>query len=109
MVSYETDGAVHRETLRLLEAGVPPAATPLGFLLFRSGFSLVKNWYLAEGGHEGPRKLWGEKAPDPEWESTFRQRTERQLLEFLAQPVRQGLSEDEKEARRRAETILDSD
>ncbi|MBI5577393.1 MAG: DUF1122 family protein [Deltaproteobacteria bacterium] len=106
MVSYETDGAIHRETLRLLDAGVPPAATPMGFLLFRSGFTLVKNWYLAEGGHEGPRKLWGEKAPDTEWEATFRQRTERQVREFLARTTGHGSAELDEEARIRAEAIL---
>lgn len=84
MVSYEGDQRIQEETLRGHSAGVPPDATPLGLLLFLSGFPLVKDWYLAEGGMEGPRKLWGEKAPDAGWERTFRERTLGQLLPFLA-------------------------
>lgn len=106
MVSYETEGAAHGETLVLLGVGVPPAATPLGFLIFRAGFALVKDWYLAEGGHEGPRKLWGEKAPDTEWEEIFREKTERQIREFLGRPPRVGFEAREEGARRRAEAIL---
>jgi hypothetical protein len=86
MVSYEGDQSVHRETLLSLGLGVPPVATPLGVLLFFGGFPLVKDWYLAEGGMEGPRKLWGEKAPDPEWDRVFRVRTFRQLQEFSSRP-----------------------
>lgn len=83
MVSYEGDQEVHRETLLSLAQGVPPAATPLGHLIFYGGFRYVKDWYLAEGGMEGPRKLWGEKAPDAVWERAFGLRTRKQLLPFL--------------------------
>lgn len=83
MVSYEGDQEVHRETLLSLAQGVPPAATPLGSLIFFGGFRYVKDWYLAEGGMEGPRKLWGEKAPDAAWERAFGQKTRKQLLPFL--------------------------
>lgn len=67
MVSYEDSDPLHRETDRALSAGVPPIMTPLGLSLFMSGFRLVKNWYLSEGGQVGPRKLWGEKPPDRSW------------------------------------------
>lgn len=86
MVSYEGDQPIHRETMLSLGLGAPPAATPLGFLLLLGGFSLVKDWYLAEGGMEGPRKLWGEKAPDAVWERIFRGRTRRQLRAFSSRP-----------------------
>jgi hypothetical protein len=86
MVSYEGEQPVHRETMLSLGLGIPPVATPLGVLLFFGGFTLVKDWYLAEGGMEGPRKLWGEKAPDPEWERIFRERTRRQLQDFTSRP-----------------------
>jgi hypothetical protein len=106
MVSYEGDQEVHRETLLSLAGGVPPAATPLGLLLFLGGFRHVKDWYLAEGGMEGPRKLWGEKAPDAAWERTFGEWTRRRLLSFLA---RSDCPEDGnllEAGRRRAEEIL---
>jgi hypothetical protein len=86
MVSYEGDRPIHRETMLSLGLGIPPVATPLGVLLFFGGFTLVKDWYLAEGGMEGPRKLWGEKAPDPEWERSFMERTRRQLHDFTSRP-----------------------
>jgi len=83
MVSYEDSDPLHRETDRALSAGIPPVLTPLGFLLFMSGFRLVKNWYLSEGGHEGPRKLWGEKPPDQSWSVTWDKETARQVVKFF--------------------------
>ena len=83
MVSYEDADPLHRETDRALSAGVPPVITPLGFLLFMSGFRLVKNWYLSEGGYEGPRKLWGEKPPDRSWSLAWDEDTARQLANFF--------------------------
>ncbi len=61
-VSYESD--FHRETSECLIRNVPAVCTPMGKLLFDAGLRLVKDWYLAEGGYEGPRKLWGEKPVD---------------------------------------------
>jgi hypothetical protein len=84
MVSYEGADPLQRETDQALSAGVPPVLTPLGFFLFLSGFRLVKNWYLAEGGHEGPRKLWGEKPPDRSWSVRWDQVTATGLLDYLA-------------------------
>jgi hypothetical protein len=83
MVSYEDADPLHRETDRALSAGVPPVLTPLGFLLFMSGFRLVKNWYLSEGGHEGPRKLWGEKPPNNVWSVVWDEDTAKQLVSFF--------------------------
>ena len=84
MLSYEGGQPLQRETDQALSAGVPPLLTPFGLLLFMSGFRLVKNWYLAEGGgHEGPRKLWGEKPPDKSWSVRWDQATARELLQYL--------------------------
>ena len=71
MVSYEGEQIIHSNTRKSLGIGIPPAVTPLGFLIIQGGFQLIKDWYLSEGGHEGPRKLWGEKAPDDTWAKTF--------------------------------------
>jgi hypothetical protein len=42
--------------------GIPPALTPIGYLMFRAdcGWSF-RDWYFAEGGREGPEKLQGFK------------------------------------------------
>jgi len=83
MVSYEGEQTVHTRTASSLRIGVPPVATALGFLLFLGGFQLIKDWYLSEGGYEGPRKLWGEKAPDKVWARAFFTKTGQQILRFL--------------------------
>jgi hypothetical protein len=62
MIEYESPGqsATHAELL----LRVPPAATSLGFLMFQAGFcGAFKDWYISEGGHEGPRKLQANKSP----------------------------------------------
>ena len=50
----------------LLGAGVPPAATELGWLLWRAGARWFKDWYFAEGWSEGGRKLQGTLPPSEE-------------------------------------------
>ena len=78
-VSY-TD---HRMTARALLAGVPPAATPLGFLLWRSGCRWFKDWYFAEGWKEGGIKLQGEKPLNEARKRVNTQKIVDELTEFL--------------------------
>jgi hypothetical protein len=62
MIEYETPGQNETHTELLLR--VPPVATHLGSLMFRAGFrGEFKDWYISEGGHEGPRKLQANKSP----------------------------------------------
>jgi len=107
MVSYEDENRIHINTLASLAIGIPPAVTPLGELLWWSGFQLVKDWYLAEGGHEGPRKLWAEKAPDNYWADKWNHLLIGQLSEFLNRNPRPDYMSLEQSARERARTILD--
>ncbi len=93
MVSYEGEQIIHTNTIKSLSMGIPPAATALGFLIFQGGFQLIKDWYLSEGGHEGPRKLWGEKAPDDTWAKTFYKKTAQQIYQFLES--KQNLAHEE--------------
>ncbi|NIM59649.1 MAG: DUF1122 domain-containing protein [Candidatus Aminicenantes bacterium] len=93
MVSYEGGQLIHTNTIRSLSMSIPPAATSLGFLIFQGGFQLIKDWYLSEGGHEGPRKLWGEKAPDDIWAETFYKKTAQQIFQFLE--IKQNLAHEE--------------
>ncbi len=106
MVSYEGEQKIHTATLKSLSSGIPPVLTPLGILIFRAGFHYVKDWYLAEGGHEGPRKIWGEKAPDAQWEKIFLDKTAQQIKPFLDKKSNSSLTELEKLARKRAQEIL---
>jgi hypothetical protein len=107
MVSYEGEQMVHTSTAKSLSMGIPPAATALGFLIFQAGFQLIKDWYLSEGGHEGPRKLWGEKAPDDIWAKTFYERTARQIHEYLERKKILTYRELQKPAVQRSGEILE--
>jgi len=54
-------------TARALTAGVPPRATPLGAAMAAAGCGVAfRDWYISEGGREGPRKLQGFRALDAE-------------------------------------------
>ena len=106
MVSYEGGQKIHTMTLKSLSSGIPPVLTPLGVLIFRAGFHYIKDWYLAEGGHEGPRKIWGEKAPDAKWVKIFLEMTTQQIKTFLDKKSSLSLTELEKPARKRAKEIL---
>jgi hypothetical protein len=69
-------------------------ATPIGFLLFRIGFTIpFRDWYISEGGHEGPRKLQFEKPlgnqnPRPIYEKILKE------LEIFIQSVPKGKHDD---------------
>jgi len=101
MVSYEEEQKVHLDTVESLRIGIPPVLTPLGYLIFLGGFQYVKDWYLAQGGHEGPRKLWGEKAPDESWAEIFYEKTAKQVSQFFERKTNSTHKELEERARGR--------
>ena len=103
MVEY--DSGQRAETAQALAHGVPPIATPLGELLFRVGFGAhFKDWQIAEGGSEGPRKLQAYKPPSPEDARRWAQRAAEELRAFVDQP--QSTSEVVRAARERAQALL---
>lgn len=106
MVSYEGEEKIHRDTLRSLHIGIPPAVTPLGILIFLAGFQYIKDWYLSEGGFEGPRKLWGEKAHNETTVQDFYQKTLQQVNTFLKREPRSTPREIEVAAQKRAQEVL---
>jgi len=55
MVEYDSPG--QRVSERMLTHGYPPVVSPLGHLMFRAGCRSYRDWYISEGGREGPRKL----------------------------------------------------
>jgi len=107
MVSYEGEQKIHMKTIKSLSTGIPPVLTPLGTLIFLAGFQYIKDWYLAEGGHEGPRKLWGEKAPDVNWIKAFYGKTAQQIKKFMEKKSNSSPKEFEEQARKRAKEILE--
>ena len=85
MIEYESPGqtATHAELL----LRVPPAASYLGFLMYQAGFrGEFKDWYIAEGGHEGPRKLQANKSPTPIAARRAREVHRAELTAFLKRP-----------------------
>ena len=59
MVEY--DSPTHRATERILTLRYPPVCSPIGYLMFEAGVRSYRDWYISEGGREGPRKLQGFK------------------------------------------------
>lgn len=108
-LAYETFGesqAIHQETEQALRLGVPPILTPLGMCLFyaRCAFP-IRDWSIAEGWREGPRKLQGFK---PREEAHYRRRAD-ELWEEIRTFLRRTEGATQLEflrARRRVEVLL---
>ncbi len=83
MAEYDSPSRVI--TAKALALKVPPIATPLGALLAAAGCGVAfKDWYISEGGREGPRKLQGFRALDPGHARTRALETIALLEAFLA-------------------------
>lgn len=82
MVEY--DSPDHADTAAILGRGYPPPCSPLGYALLVAGCLSYRDWYIPEGGREGPRKLQGYKPLDDE--------AARGRAEALAEALSQALS-----------------
>ncbi len=101
MVEYESPGQSMTHAELLLR--VPPAATHLGALMFHAGFrGAFKDWYISEGGHEGPRKLQANKSPDAEAARVARRTHIAELTDFIRQTLPRGSADAEIVARAQA-------
>jgi hypothetical protein len=86
MIEYESPG--QHETHEELLLRVPPAASYLGSLMFHAGFrGDFKDWYISEGGHEGPRKLQANKSPTPAAARVAMRNHLRELSAFVKRPL----------------------
>lgn len=105
MVIYAPTPGEHLRTAEELKSGVPPAATPLGYLMWQVGFRAFKDWYFPEGWKEGDTKLQGDKAVDAAQEKEMRAEVVTELKKWLAAlgPEDHKRSED---AVRRAKEII---
>jgi len=85
MIEYESPGQSTTHAELLLR--VPPAASYLGSLMFQAGFrGELKDWYISEGGHEGPRKLQANKSPTAIAARRAREVHRRELAAFVKRP-----------------------
>jgi len=106
MVEYDSPG--QRVSERMVTHGYPPVVSPLGFLMFRAGCRSYRDWYISEGGREGPRKLQCFK---PLSEQVRREKEERlrdELSKFLARSEGSRRDEWRELARRTAREVLDA-
>lgn len=104
MVEY--DSPSQEATARVLTLGYPPATSPIGYRLFQAGARSYRDWYISEGGREGPRKLQGFK---PLNEDIAREKTAALLAEVqavLAAPL--GHGEWGEIARRNAAAVVEA-
>lgn len=110
MVAYEvwehaTD--LHAFTEQSYRLGIPPGATPIGELLIAAGcITGFKDWYIAEGGNEGPRKLQAEKPATDAARAHAMASLARSLADYLARRPVKGAEEVELDCRRRALRLL---
>src|SRR5437867_5151085 len=105
MVEYDSPG--QRASERMLTRGYPPVASPSGFLMFLAGCRSYRDWYISEGGREGPRKLQGFK---PFTEEIAREKTAAlrfELEALLSQPDGGAHAEWGSLARANAREILE--
>lgn len=86
MVEYESPS--QRDSERILTLGYPAAASPLGALLLAAGCLSLRDWYIPEGGREGPRKLQGFKPLTEEQAAQQARALADALGEFLSRPPR---------------------
>jgi hypothetical protein len=105
MLEYESAHA--RPTERMLSLGVPPMATPLGYLMFLAGCGAsFRDWYISEGGREGPRRLQGFKPLDAASAVAKAAAMAAELRAFLARPPNKDRREWDVLARRLAQRVL---
>ncbi|HEU4758954.1 MAG TPA: DUF1122 family protein [Dehalococcoidia bacterium] len=106
MVEYESAG--QRESARILGLGYPPAASPLGLLLFEAGCRSFRDWYIPEGGREGPRKLQGFKPLNGAVAAEKTAELRSILAALLAAPEEPQHAEWGRTARRLARAVLET-
>src|SRR6266508_2791792 len=104
MVEY--DSPSQRASERVLTLGYPQAASPLGYLMFRAGCRSYRDWYISEGGREGPRKLQGFKPLNEEVRREKEALLTRELEELLSR-TKHSLGEWGALARENAKRVLE--
>ena len=84
MVEYDSPG--QRATERVLTLGYPPVTSPTGYLMFQAGCRSYRDWYISEGGREGPRKLQGFQPLNDDIRREREQKLREQLQALLSSP-----------------------
>ncbi len=107
-VMVEYDSPSHRATERILTLRYPIATSPIGYRLFDAGVRSYRDWYISEGGREGPRKLQGFKPLNREIAAEKTAALQAELEALLAAPGNDGHGEWGQLARSLGQRVLDN-
>jgi hypothetical protein len=102
----EYDSPTHRATERILTLRYPPVTSPIGYLMFEQGVRSYRDWYISEGGREGPRKLQGFVPLNEEIERGKTEALRREVAAMLEQPENGAHGEWGKLARELGQGVL---
>ena len=100
--------AISADTEKGLKRSFPPAATPLGYYLWKSGMRWFKDWYFPEGWMEGGMKLQATRPLDQDVRAQREAKAKEELGRFASAMSGSGLGALEEKALRRAQDILSS-
>jgi hypothetical protein len=100
--------AISADTEKGLKRSFPPAATPLGYYLWKTGMRWYKDWYFPEGWMEGGMKLQATRPLNQEIRAQREAKAGEELEKFIAGLQGGTLSRLEQEALVRAEDVLSS-
>ncbi len=107
-IMVEYDSPSQRATERILTLGYPSATSPLGYRLFQVGCRSYRDWYISEGGREGPRKLQAFKPLNKEIARDNTATLRGEVSEVLARPDSGQHGEWGEIARRNAAAVLEA-
>jgi hypothetical protein len=105
-IMVEYDSPSHRATARILTLGYPAACSPLGYLMFGIGCRSYRDWYISEGGREGPRKLQGFMPLNDEVKREKETKLQEELTSFITRTAEGTADEWAAVARRTAQEML---
>jgi hypothetical protein len=106
MVEY--DSPTQQPSAQALTRGYPAAASPIGYLMFQVGCRSYRDWYIPEGGREGPRKLQGFKPWNAEIRREKTAALRSRLRDFLAMGIETSEGNAGEQALETAQLVLDA-
>lgn len=96
------------DTEKGLKRSFPPAATPLGYYLWKTGMRWLKDWYFSEGWMEGGMKLQATRPLDEKVREQRETQAGEELDRFVSGLRNRDPSPLERDALARASDVLSS-
>ena len=105
-IMVEYDSPTHRATARMLTLGFPQVCSPIGYLMFGIGCRSYRDWYISEGGREGPRKLQGFMPLNDKVRREKEAKLREELAAFVSRSERESRDEWREAALRTAHQVF---